>query len=29
LQEGYTLDWFNDVIYVVRPKVDGINGEGL
>ena len=29
LQEGFTLDWFKEVIYLVRPIVGGLNGEGL
>jgi hypothetical protein len=29
LQQGYKLDWFGKVLYLVRPQVGGYNGEGL
>ena len=25
---GYTIDWFGEVIYLVRPDIGGINGRG-
>jgi glycosyltransferase involved in cell wall biosynthesis len=25
---GYSIDWFGEVIYLVRPEVGGINGRG-
>tara|TARA_R110000824_G_scaffold128983_3_gene290150 strand:- start:20320 stop:20946 length:627 start_codon:yes stop_codon:yes gene_type:complete len=25
---GYKIDWFGSVIYLVRPSVGGVNGEG-
>lgn len=28
LQHGYSIDWFGDVIYLVRPVAGGYNGEG-
>ncbi len=28
VSHGYKLDWFGDVIYLVRPEAGGINGEG-
>tara|TARA_R110000824_G_scaffold101243_2_gene240528 strand:- start:2365 stop:3024 length:660 start_codon:yes stop_codon:yes gene_type:complete len=27
-KEGYKIDWFEDVIYLVRPAVGGVNGRG-
>ena len=26
---GYTIDWFGEVIYLVRPDIGGINGRGV
>jgi len=28
LQQGYKLDWFRQVLYLVRPIAGGVNGEG-
>jgi hypothetical protein len=25
---GYTVDWFRSVLYLVRSKEEGLNGEG-
>jgi len=25
---GYKLDWFGDLVYLVRPRVGGVNGAG-
>jgi len=26
---GYTIDWIGEVVYLVRPNIDGLNGRGL
>lgn len=28
VSNGYKIDWFGQVIYLVRPQIGGINGEG-
>jgi len=25
---GYKIDWYNEILYLVRPKLDGTNGRG-
>ena len=27
-KEGYKVDWFESVIYLVRPELGGVNGRG-
>jgi len=26
---GYTIDWIGEIVYLVRPNIDGLNGRGL